>query len=535
MNSNLLQNWSIHQSWLRSVIALVLVLGLFFRFVNIDRKFYWIDETLTSLTIAGFSAEEIRQPLNDGHIFGVAELQKYVHLNPEKSLVDSLKTLTIDYPEHPPLYYLTLRLWAQLFGDSVATIRSFSVFISLLAFPCIYWLCMELFQSPLTAWMSMALIAVSPFHVLYAQEAREYSLWIVTILLSSAALLRALRVPTKLSWIIYAVTVSLALYTYPFSLYVFIGQGIYVVVNERFQLNQKVIGYLLGFIAGIISFTPWIFVIITKYPEIKERMSWLKAGKSVLYLAQRWIVNFTQVFLDVVSYSNASAKDILPLIPFILMLLALAAYSLYFLYRQTTRKVWLFVFTLMGVPALVPLLQDLASRSYQSGIARYQTPLYIGIQLAVAYLFATKISSISNNMRIQQLWRLALVSLLSAGILSCAISSQAEIWWNKSTASFDTLQGAKIVNQARQPLLLVGPHLIEHLMSLGYVLDSQVRLQWKKGDLNPQEIPKNFSEVFRFDAPFDSARYEAIQQQQEYKVNPVYKGRQRWLWKLDKK
>lgn len=45
----------------------------------------------------------------------------------------------------------------------------------------------------------MALIAVSPFHVLYAQEAREYSLWTVTILLSSAALLRAMRVKTKLS------------------------------------------------------------------------------------------------------------------------------------------------------------------------------------------------------------------------------------------------------------------------------------------------------------------------------------------------
>lgn len=71
--------------------------------------------------------------------------------------------------------------------------------------------------------------------------------------------------------------------------------------------------------------------------------------------------------------------------------------------------------------------------------------------------------------------------------------------------------------------MLVGSHLIEHLMSLAYVLDSQLRLQWKKGDLNPQEIPKNFSEVFRFDAPFDSAQYEAIQQQQEYKVNPIYK------------
>jgi uncharacterized membrane protein len=134
-------------------------------------------------------------------------LQKYQRINPEKDLTDTLKALVIDQPEHPPLYYVIVRFWVQWFGNSVAVTRSLSALISLLTFPCVYWLCLELFGSPMTGWMAIALMAVSPFHVVYAQEAREYSLWIVMILLSSAAFLRAIRLQTRLSWGIYAATV----------------------------------------------------------------------------------------------------------------------------------------------------------------------------------------------------------------------------------------------------------------------------------------------------------------------------------------
>jgi len=65
-------------------------------------------------------------------------------------------------------------------------IRSLSAIISLLVFPGVYWLLPGIWV--VNGWIAIALIAVSPFHILYAQEAREYSLWTVTIALSSAAL-----------------------------------------------------------------------------------------------------------------------------------------------------------------------------------------------------------------------------------------------------------------------------------------------------------------------------------------------------------
>ncbi len=121
-----------------------------------------------------------------------------------------------------------MRFWLQWFGDSVSARRSLSVFSSLLVFPSLYWLCWELFTSVPVGWVALALIAVSPLHILYAQEAREYSLWTFTTVLSSAVLLHAMRVQTKLSWGMYAVTVILGLYTFSFSAFMIFGHGIYV-------------------------------------------------------------------------------------------------------------------------------------------------------------------------------------------------------------------------------------------------------------------------------------------------------------------
>lgn len=97
--------------------------------------------------------------------FTLESLQNYQRVNLEKGISDTIKSWPVDDSQHPPLYYVMLRLWMQWFGDSVTITRSLSVLISLLVFPCIYWLCMELFESSLVGWVAIALIAVSPFHV----------------------------------------------------------------------------------------------------------------------------------------------------------------------------------------------------------------------------------------------------------------------------------------------------------------------------------------------------------------------------------
>lgn len=500
-------------NWLRFLVIFLLVLGIFFRFVNLDKKVYWYDETLSSITISGFTKDELYQQIFTGNEVGVADLLKYQYPNPEKSLIDTISSLSLDSPEHPPLYFVMARFWVQLFGNSVAVTRSLSAVISLLAFPCIYWLCLELFESPLVGWIAIALIAVSPFHVLYAQEAREYSLWTVTILLSSAALLQAIRLKTKSGWVIYAVTVVISFYTYLFSALVLIGHGLYVAITANWRFNKTAFSFLFALSAGFLIFIPWFLFILNHHSS----MSWASVKINGSDLVKIWLLNLTRIFLDV------KFNLINPLTYLIPLVLVLVGYSIYFLYRNSTKQALFFIFTLMGIIALALLLPDIVKGARWSSIARYKTPFYLGIELAVAYLFATKIKFYGNNKQ-RNIWNFFLILLFSCGILSCASSSQAEGWWNKFHNS-PNAQMARLVNQADSPLV-ISDSSHGNILSLSHLLDNKVRFQLVVEPKIPK-IVDGFSDIFLFSP--SKTLLSGLQSSPNNTIKPIY---ERELWKV---
>ena len=187
--------------WVRFLIRVILVMGIFFRFANLENKVYWIDEGYTSGRISGYTESEFIQEFGCGQIKEIKSLQKYQRINAEKTVFDTVKGWALEESQLTPLYFVAARFWVKLFGDSIAVTRSLSAVFSVLALPCMYWLCLELFESSVTAWLAVAIIAVSPFQIVYAQEARPYSLFVMLILLSSAVLLRGMRLKTNSSWV----------------------------------------------------------------------------------------------------------------------------------------------------------------------------------------------------------------------------------------------------------------------------------------------------------------------------------------------
>ncbi len=62
----------------KAVFIFVLVLGIIFRFVNLDKKYYWADESYTSLRISGYTERELIQEFsNKKNVISVQQLQKY--------------------------------------------------------------------------------------------------------------------------------------------------------------------------------------------------------------------------------------------------------------------------------------------------------------------------------------------------------------------------------------------------------------------------------------------------------------------------
>ena len=485
---------------LRFLIVVVLVLGIFFRFANLGQKVYWIDESYTSLRISGYTESEFIQQVVDGQVRNIKYLQKYQRINSEKTVVDTVKGLALEEPQIAPLYFIATRFWVQLFGDSVAVTRSMSAVFSLLALPCMYWLCLELFDSSLTAWLAVSLLAVSPFQIVYAQEARPYSLFVLITLLSGAALLRGMRLKTNSSWAIYAAIVALGFYSHLLFALVLLGHGIYVAISEKMRFNKTVIGYLLAATAGFIAFSPWTVVYLINSQNVSNKTAWLFVKRPLSDLVKYWVSNITKQFFDIGLYSNLPRLYFLLSIPVMLIILIIVGYSFYLLLSQTERRVWLFVMTLTCVTLAIFLPSDLIRGGILSLNTRYMVPCYLGMQIAVAYFFAVKMTSPQVTMQLQKLWRLALAALLSIGIISCCIYLPADSWWNKGRF-YMNIPIARTINSASGPLLVTDLWVydinkIGNLLGLSYLINSQANFLVLPP--NRVEIPQNFKEIFLY-------------------------------------
>ncbi|MCC5648605.1 glycosyltransferase family 39 protein [Nostoc sp. XA013] len=515
--------------------VVLIVIGILIRFINIDEKITWADETFTYLRIYGYTKSDLMQEVVNSQILAAGTLlEKYQSPGVGKSIIDTVKGLALEDPKHPPLYFVMTNLWVQCFGSTVAATRSFSAFISLLVFPALYWLCQELFQSKIVGLVAIAIIAVSPFHFVYAQEARMYSFSTLNILLSSAALLRAIRLHTKPSWSIYSVTLLMGLYTNLLFSLVAIGQGIYVAVNQRLRTRKILIAYLSALLAGILAFLPWLFLIITQTDKVQETIKWSKLIVPLNDLVDLWQINWARIFFDITSkssYSDQLQNNLWFLI--IRLLVILLFYAVYFLCRKTPKSTWSFILILILLTALAQAIPDLIFGGIRSIIIRYSIPVYLGCHLAVAYLLAQKaILSPYMNMR-KHLWRLLLLGLISLQIISCLIILPKKTWWNKAYNS-DNIPIVNIIKQSPNPLIICLNCGRDwgwgNVLSISYLLEPQTKFQLFP-ETNIKEIPDTFTDVFFLNA--SEKLQDTLKKEQGLNIGLVFKHNLS-LWKLKK-
>ena len=110
---------------------------------------------------------------------------------------------------------------------------------------------------------TFCLACTSPILIRYAQEARPYSLWMVGILLSSIALLSALRQSRGRTWMLYSATVAFMLTTQLLSFFVLFAHSLYVLVlfksAEAPEVNgKKTKHFFVSLAAGTVPIIPWL-------------------------------------------------------------------------------------------------------------------------------------------------------------------------------------------------------------------------------------------------------------------------------------
>lgn len=452
--------------------------GIWVRCVNLDTKIYWHDEVFTSLRVAGYTGEEVIEKIFTGQLLSRSDLLQYQEISPDNNFQDTLEALK-SHPEHPPLYYILLRLWQDWLGSSVAITRSLSIIFSLFSIPIFYVLSSALFSSNLVGSVGVFLITVSPFHVLYAQEAREYSLWILITLLSYWSFWEAVQNKKKSYWWTYAITTILNFYTSLLSLLVVVSQGIYLLLREKHFYRSVIRRYLLVMLGSAIAFLPWLNLIITNYEQLKAKTAWIEAQPSYSFLVKIWGLHFSSLFLDFGFDIHHPYSSWIP--PLILLLIG---YGFIVLIPDTDRSIWLFLLCSFLIPTLLLILPDLIFGGQRSISTRYFVPSLIAAQILVAYLFAVQIR---NRKR---LWRGLLIILLMCGLFSCWKISQADVWWNKGV-SFQNAQVAEVINQTENPLVISDSREtnLGNVISLAYLVKpaTQFKLVTQSEQLNGLE------------------------------------------------
>ncbi|NQE37575.1 glycosyltransferase family 39 protein [Microcoleus asticus] len=467
--------------WLMSLLAIGILLGIGFRFFEIDRKLYWHDEAYTSIRAAGFTRQEIDDKLFQNRIVPAPELQKYQRIKPGSTEADTIRSLALEDPQHPPLYFLMARWWMQQFGSSLTASRTLPALLSLLSLPLMYALAQELFASNLAALLATALLALSPFDILFAQTARQYSLLTATVIGSSWLLLRAVRLQGWQNWACYSLAIAIGFYTHPFFSLTLIGHGVFIIAYWLFVKKRELEGHVtnslffLAVIAALILYFPWIYVLATNLERASATTDWTRVSPGLLYLVKLWALSFTALFFDFdLGFDNIWTYVLR--LPFLLLMAA----AIYKICRWTSSSTWLFILTSIFVPFSILALPDIILGGKRSAVSRYLISCFPGVQLAVAYLLA------SNVKTQERFWQVILALVFTASIASCTVSAFSDTWWSKDLSYFNA-EVAKIINKEAIANRSIKDTIVisdrgndftnmGDLLSLSYLLDKDVRL-----------------------------------------------------------
>jgi uncharacterized membrane protein len=142
-----------------AALGAALLVALAIRCIGLGAQSIWVDEAFS------FNYALPDSPLRVGH------------------LLENL---------HGPLHALVLHGWMTLFGTSEAAIRFPSALASIASLAAFWFLSRRLWGRAV-AWIGLALMALAPFHVGYAQEARNYAFLILFAILAEWAYDRTLK------------------------------------------------------------------------------------------------------------------------------------------------------------------------------------------------------------------------------------------------------------------------------------------------------------------------------------------------------
>ena len=182
---------------------------------------------------------------------------------------------------HPPLYFMLLHGWIELFGDGILAIRSLSALMGIAAVGLGIWL-VDRLATRRAAFIAGLLLALLPTAVRYSQEVRMYALLGLLLMAASLALVYWIRRPQRSRYLVfYALLMSAAFYTHYFAVLAALCHWLYLIVirvqrGYRFRHIQRSTWWLAN-LAIVVLYLPWLPHLLNLLQHLEQ----LKAGGDV--------------------------------------------------------------------------------------------------------------------------------------------------------------------------------------------------------------------------------------------------------------
>ncbi|MBI3977511.1 MAG: glycosyltransferase family 39 protein [Chloroflexi bacterium] len=194
----------------------------------------------------------------------------------------------------PPLYYLMLKAWVSLAGTSEFAYRFPSLAGGVGSVALIYALGRRLL-SPAVGAVAAAVLAVNPYHVWYAQEARTYTLTAALALLTILLYVRILhRAAGRGAWIGLVVVSSLLVYSHYYGFLIVLFENVLYLLLARSR-GLPLRPWLLAQTAFVVPYLPFaghgVRMMIGFQSANPAELSWRFVERSLVHYSLGWFLD----------------------------------------------------------------------------------------------------------------------------------------------------------------------------------------------------------------------------------------------------
>lgn len=211
------------------MIIVILFIGLVLRLINLNQSF-WLDEAIS----VKFASE-----------LGPLELiQKF-------SLGDF----------HPPLYYLTLHYWLKIFPVLEISTRFPSVIFGTATIYIVYLISRKLYENK-TAQTAAILMATTPLHIYYSQEARMYAMAAFLASVSFYFFVSIIKKDNILNWTGFILATVLMLYTDYLPYLILPVYLTYILIFRKKISKSTLVAFFPAALIILTLISPWIFTFL---------------------------------------------------------------------------------------------------------------------------------------------------------------------------------------------------------------------------------------------------------------------------------